>query len=62
MNKSFSLVNERLEQVYKGLGEMQTLAVGVGDLKRFFQMSKQGHTRRNSAWRNSLRNPYKGAV
>lgn len=42
MNKSFSLVNERLEQVYKGLGEMQTLAVGVGDLKRFFQMSKQG--------------------
>ncbi len=34
MNKSFSLVNERLEQVYKGLGEMQTLAVGVGDLKK----------------------------
>ena len=34
MNKSFSLVNERLEQVYKGLGEMQRLAVGVGDLKK----------------------------
>ena len=34
MNQSFSLVNERLEQVYKGLGEMQTLAVGVGDLKK----------------------------
>lgn len=34
MNKSFALVNERLEQVYKGLGEMQTLAVGVGDLKK----------------------------
>lgn len=34
MNKSFSLVNERLEQVYKGLGEMQSLAVGVGDLKK----------------------------
>lgn len=34
MNKSFSLVNERLEQVYKELGEMQTLAVGVGDLKK----------------------------
>lgn len=34
MNKSFSLVNERLEQVYKGLGEMQMLAVGVGDLKK----------------------------
>ncbi|MBQ3073745.1 MAG: DNA recombination protein RmuC [Ruminococcus sp.] len=34
MNQSFSLVNERLEQVYKGLGEMQTLANGVGDLKK----------------------------
>lgn len=34
MNKSFSLVNERLEQVYKGLGEMQNLAIGVGDLKK----------------------------
>ncbi len=34
MNKSFALVNERLEQVYKGLGEMRTLAVGVGDLKK----------------------------
>ena len=31
---SFKLVNERLEQVYKGLGEMQTLASGVGDLKK----------------------------
>lgn len=34
MTKSFALVNERLEQVYKGLGEMRTLAVGVGDLKK----------------------------
>lgn len=34
MTQSFALVNERLEQVYKGLGEMQSLAVGVGDLKR----------------------------
>ena len=34
MNQSFSLVNQRLEQVYKGLGEMQTLAIGVGDLKK----------------------------
>ncbi len=34
MTKSFELVNQRLEQVYKGLGEMQTLAVGVGDLKK----------------------------
>ncbi len=34
ISKSFAMVNERLEQVYKGLGEMQTLAVGVGDLKK----------------------------
>ncbi len=34
MNKSFSLVSQRLEQVYKGLGEMQNLAAGVGDLKK----------------------------
>ena len=34
LGESFSLVNERLEQVYKGLGEMHTLATGVGDLKR----------------------------
>jgi len=32
--QSFQLVNERLEQVYKGLGEMQALAIGVGDLKK----------------------------
>ena len=34
LNESFALVSQRLEQVYKGLGEMQTLATGVGDLKR----------------------------
>ena len=34
LNDSFQLVSERLEQVYKGLGEMQTLATGVGDLKK----------------------------
>jgi|LSQX01.1.fsa_nt_gb DNA recombination protein RmuC len=34
LGESFSLVNERLEQVYKGLGEMRSLAVGVGDLKK----------------------------
>ena len=34
ISQSFQLVNERLEQVYKGLGEMQTLANGVGDLKK----------------------------
>ncbi|SEQ27123.1 DNA recombination protein RmuC [Solimonas aquatica] len=34
LGDSFKLVSERLEQVHKGLGEMQALAVGVGDLKR----------------------------
>ena len=34
IGQSFQLVNERLEQVYKGLGEMQVLANGVGDLKK----------------------------
>lgn len=34
ITQSFKLVNDRLEQVYRGLGEMQNLAVGVGDLKK----------------------------
>ncbi|MDD7216297.1 MAG: DNA recombination protein RmuC [Firmicutes bacterium] len=34
ISQSFKLVSERLEQVYKGLGEMQNLAAGVGDLKK----------------------------
>ncbi|MBI1365841.1 MAG: DNA recombination protein RmuC [Alphaproteobacteria bacterium] len=34
LGESFKHVSERLEQVHRGLGEMQTLAVGVGDLKK----------------------------
>jgi len=34
IGESFKLVSERLEEVQKGLGEMQNLATGVGDLKR----------------------------
>ena len=34
LGASFALVSDRLEQVHKGLGEMQTLAASVGDLKR----------------------------
>ena len=34
LGDSFRLVSERLEQVHQGLGEMQTLAAGVGDLKK----------------------------
>jgi DNA recombination protein RmuC len=34
LGESFKQVSERLEQVHKGLGEMQVLATGVGDLKK----------------------------
>jgi len=34
LGESFKLVSERLELVHQGLGEMQTLATGVGDLKK----------------------------
>lgn len=34
LSESFKVVSERLELVHKGLGEMQALATGVGDLKR----------------------------
>ena len=34
ITQSFQLVNERLQEVYTGLGEMRTLASGVGDLKK----------------------------
>ena len=34
LGESFKIVSDRLEQVHRGLGEMQTLAMGVGDLKR----------------------------
>jgi DNA recombination protein RmuC len=34
LNDSFTLISERLELVHKGLGEMQTLAISVGDIKK----------------------------
>ena len=34
LGESFKLVSERLEKVHKGLGEMQSIASGVGDLKK----------------------------
>lgn len=40
MQQAFSSVNERLEQVYKGLGEMQNLAGSVGDLKKLLSNVK----------------------
>jgi DNA recombination protein RmuC len=36
LGQSFQIVSERLEQVQRGLGEMQTLATSVGDLKKVF--------------------------
>jgi DNA recombination protein RmuC len=36
LGESFKLVSAQLEAVHRGLGDMQTLAVGVGDLKRVF--------------------------
>jgi DNA recombination protein RmuC len=45
LGESFRLVSERLEQVHKGLGEMQNLASGVGDLKRVL-----GNVTTRGAW------------
>jgi DNA recombination protein RmuC len=45
LGESFRLVSERLEQVHKGLGEMTTLAAGVGDLKRVL-----GNVTTRGAW------------
>jgi DNA recombination protein RmuC len=44
LGESFKLVSDRLEQVHKGLGEMQTLASGVGDLKRILTNVKSRGT------------------
>lgn len=40
VSESFKLVGQRLEEVYKGLGEMQSLATGVGDLKKILSNVK----------------------
>src|SRR2546423_1656962 len=40
LGEAFNVVVQRLEQVHKGLGEMQTLASGVGDLKRILSNVK----------------------
>jgi DNA recombination protein RmuC len=41
LSESFKVVSERLEQVHKGLGEMQSLASDVGDLKKVLSNVKQ---------------------
>lgn len=45
LGESFRQVSDRLEQVHKGLGEMQTLATGVGDLKRIM-----GNVKSRGGW------------
>lgn len=45
LGESFQLVSQRLEQVHKGLGEMQMLATGVGDLKKVLN-----NVRTRGAW------------
>src|SRR5271168_2277861 len=44
LNASFQMVSDRLEQVYRSMGEMQTLATGVGDLKRLLTNVKSRGT------------------
>ena len=44
LGQSFKQVSDRLDQVHKGLGEMQSLAVGVGDLKRVLSNVKRRGT------------------
>ena len=55
LGESFKLVSDRLEQVHKGLGEMQTLAIGVGDLKRVLTNVKTRGTLGRSAARRAAR-------
>ncbi len=45
LNDSFAQVSQRLEQVYRSLGEMHTLASGVGDLKRML-----GNVKTRGVW------------
>ena len=44
LGESFKLVSDRLELVHKGLGEMQNLAIGVGDLKKVLSNVKDRGT------------------
>ena len=44
LNESFNQVAQRLDQVHRGLGEMQTLAAGVGDLKKMLSNVKNRGT------------------
>ncbi len=63
LGASFKQVSDRLEQVHKGLGEMQTLAVGVGDLKRVLtNVKSRGGVGRSAARHAARRDADAGAV
>ena len=55
LGQSFKQVSDRLEQVHKGLGEMQTLAAGVGDLKRVLTQRQEPRQLGRGAARHAAR-------
>ena len=58
LGESFKQVSDRLEQVHRGLGEMQNLAVGVGDLKRVLTNVKSRGTWGEMQLANLLENVF----
>ena len=62
VTESFKAVNDQLEQVYKGLGEMQNLAADVGGLKQVLSGVKTRGILARSSWGHSGRDPGSGAV
>lgn len=58
LSASFKQVSDQLEAVYKGLGDMQSIATGVGDLKRVLGNVKARHFGRGAAGRDPGGHPY----
>ena len=55
LNESFNAVSDRLEKVHQGLGEMQNLAQGVGDLKKNYVKCKDKRDLGGSSTREFIR-------
>jgi DNA recombination protein RmuC len=53
LSESFQLIGERLDQVHRGLGEMQALASGVGDLRKFYKCQNAWYMGRGSIGGNA---------
>jgi len=62
LGESFKLVSDRLDQVHRGLGEMQTLAAGVGDLKKLLSNVRARYVGRGAAWHAARTDPHPGTV